>query len=290
MSVIRKTSIGSSFQFDLYGNALAGTPQTTTVQLGALNNTSSFYRDPTNPCQTTGQTNKASSFINKQLIYMFGQGGGSRAVSLDNANPHSIYAPASATWRGPSVVQTNTFGAQGFIVADGKFYGNGGTGGTAYVGYYPGVSNGGDGQYAILYSGGPNQVTISGSGSVYGGGGGGGSGGYGIFGYGIYFSGGGGGGGASYAFGGQSINPGWPTGQPGATASLTLGGAGGSAYFPAGPGGPGGGVGQQGIGGGTGYYYDSGGGYFPITGGAAGGTPGPPVSGAQVTWQLVNHN
>jgi hypothetical protein len=72
---VRNTQIGSSFQFNVHGNSLAGTAQGTTVQLGSLNNSSTFYRDPDNPSAQNIATNKASYFINKQLLYVSSKGG-----------------------------------------------------------------------------------------------------------------------------------------------------------------------------------------------------------------------
>jgi hypothetical protein len=301
-ATIRKTYVGSTFQLNTHGNSLKGTAQGTSVQLGSLNNTSTFYRDPTNPCQTSSQTNKASSFINKQLVYITtGAVGVSTpaTLGLSNGNPYRIWADTSTSFYSVLTVQ-NASSASGNVVIDGYFLGKGGNGGNSQ----PASAGqpGGNGSSAIIYSPtGTTQVTVAGSGLIFGGAGGGGGGGGAIWaGAGYNGTGGGGGGGNAYGQGGHAQGGG---GQPGQPNSTLTGGSGGTG-FHAGPGYYYGLQGGGGTGGNGGSYpslpgqpgqpgytlYDSFGSIFVGGSGGAGGTAAGAISGATVNWQMTNHN
>jgi hypothetical protein len=270
------TQTGATVQLNTLGNSLKGTAQGTAVQLGALNNTSTFYRDPANPCNGQGtKTNNMSSFRNRQLVYISSQGTGPTIPF--NTNGFSIYNPSN-TVSGTTSVQGTSTSTQGYVVngAPSKWYGTGGPGGRGTDNASSGtVVSGTNGFSAINFSA-VGQITTQ-QGTIYGGGGGGGGGGSYIFGPLPQSS--GGGGGAFFGAGGAgSIND----AKPGNPAQGAAGGTGGAVNQGYGyKGGNGGNVGQPGQPGASQSIY--------VTNG--GGGAGLPIGGAQaITYQGTTHN
>ena len=123
---VRNTQVGTTVQLNTMGNSMKGSAQETTVQLGALNNTSTFYRDPANPCNGQAvKKNNMSSFRNRQLVYI-SAGGNGATIGL-NTNGFSMYNPN--TVNGTTTITGTTAPTQGYIVNSGNFRGLGGAGG-----------------------------------------------------------------------------------------------------------------------------------------------------------------
>ena len=264
---VRNTQVGQEVQLNSVGNSINGNGQGTTVQLGALNNSSPAYRDPRNPCQGYQQTNYMGSFRDRNLIYLSGVIGGP-TIGL-TGQYFSLFSS------GAGVVSTTYMqgagGAQGYIIGGSYFFGtggDGGAGGSVGQGGFPG----GTGRAGIEFQGGAYGVLQVQSAPVYGGGGGGGGGGssYSLVDYpyqttiGLGGGGGGGGRGGGGAFG---------SGGPGGYGDYASGQAGGA--------GPGGGGGSYS------YYFSAGGGgqggYSTAGQPGAGGTYGGGGGGGQGT-------
>jgi len=276
----RNTQIGQEVQLNSHGNSLAGSAQGTTVQLGALNNSLSYYKDVTNPCQSYEQINYMGSFRDRNLIYLTSQGAGIYGIQL-SGQYFSMFGAVNLY--GTTYVQCG--GGQGCISVDGNFYGSGGTGGNGgtaqtYNGVYNSGDPGGQGGPALEFQDSRVQILRVKSGNFYGGGGGGGGGGAGRYDnrdpdthYGL--GGGGGGGGAINAPGGAGGGGDFGNGVPGQGAGSTYGIGGGGAHFSVrshgGGGGSGGNAEQPGQGGAVG--TDGGG------AGGSGGAAGPGISG-----------
>ena len=179
----RNTQVGQEIQLNGLGNSLAANPQGTTVQLGALNNSASFYKDVNNPCQSYQQTNYMGSFRDRNLIYITGSGQGLQGVQI-TAPYFSLFGGPVALF-GTSAFQVHGGGdgdyKTGTIRCDGNFYGSGGAGGAGSSSYGPyGVNDPGQpgrgGRAGIEFQGGLITTIRVQAGTFFGGGGGGGGG------------------------------------------------------------------------------------------------------------------
>ena len=281
----RNTQVGGgAIQLNGLGNSLAANPQGTTVQLGALNNNASFYKDASNPCNSPGEKNRMSSFRYKSLIYLTGSGSGIQGIQVGSGYYFSVFG-------GVNLYGTTSFEgggnlSQGVVRNDGSFFGSGGAGGAGGLGqvyydtYNPG-NPGGGGRGGLEFNNITDAIRVQ-NGYFYGGGGGGGGGAASSYDqndpdYHRGYGGGGGGGGTAYGGGGGGGYGDDSSGQPGQNANAYYtagGGLGGNPYYGGGGGGGRGGYyndpGQPGQGAWGKYGYNPGG---------SGGAAAPGITG-----------